>query len=134
MPNVNQMNEALQQGAAARAQVDAELLTAESNLPAPPPRPNQPSPPENSTATGRLFSEAFGEDDQAASTAGPPPVTVIDSCVGQCVNAVAADESVQRVTTDATHAGVQVAAPTNPMSRRAAVSQQRRRQRRRRSY
>ena len=131
MPTVNHMNAARQQGAVARAQVDAELLTAHPNLPAPPPRPNQPSPPENSTATGRLFSEAFGEDDQAASAAGPPPV--IDSRVGQRVNAVAADEPVQRVTNDA-HGRLQVAAPTNPMRRRAAVSQQHRRERRRRSY
>ena len=42
MPTVNQMNAARQQGAAARAQVDAELLTADPNLPALPPRPNQP--------------------------------------------------------------------------------------------
>ena len=123
MPTVNRMNAARQQGAVARAQVDAELLTAHPNLPAPPPRPNQPSPPENSTATGRLFSEAFGEDGQTASAAGPPPV--IESRVGQRVIAFAADGPVQRVITDA-HVRVQVAAPTNPMRRQAAAIQQRR--------
>ena len=91
------------------------------------PKPPSPSPtPESAIAnrkfhrlTGWLFSEAFGEDDQAASAAGPPPV--IDSRVGQRVNAVAADEPVQRVTNDA-HGRLQVAAPTNPMRRRNSKS------------
>ena len=131
MPTVNQINAARQQDADARVQVDAELLNADPQLRAPPPRPNQPLPPENSTAMVRRFSEAFGEDDKATSAATPP--SVIDSRVGQRVNAVATDGPIQRVITDA-HVRVQVAAPTNPMRRQAAASRQRRRQRRRRSH
>lgn len=120
MPTVNQMNAAHRQGDNARAQVDAEQLNAADP-------PQLPTPcAQNSAAS---FSDAFGgEDDQAASAAGPPPA--VDSRLGQRVNVSVSDWPIQRVMTDVHARVARVVAPNNPRGRQVAVRQRRRRCRR----